>query len=262
MSLSFRASSEFAADKAAGVPCPHLLDDRSCGIHADLRDSGYRGCAAFDCFGAGQHVTQITFAGERWQDDPARAATAFAVFEVMRRLKELLWHLADASIVVTDEPLGDQLCQLRTRIQAWTGKGADELEGLDVRALQSQAMRLLQRVSKQRRAGVEDPSGLELAAADLSGADLAGANLRGADLRYARLSNAALVGADLFGADLKDADVRGARLAASLYLTPMQLEVANGDEATTIPSALRRPDHWVGRSVVPRPAPGHPGPPG
>jgi hypothetical protein len=43
---------------------------------------------------------------------------------------------------------------------------------------------------------------------------------------------------------MRDTDVRGARLAESLFLTPMQLEVATGDKTTTIPPGLRRPDHW------------------
>ena len=110
-------------------------------------------------------------------------------------------------------------------------------------------IRVLERSSQAVREEVADRSGLELATADLSGANLAGTNLRGADLRYARLSNAVLSGADLFGADMfgadvRDADVRGARLRASLFLTQMQLEVTTGDGTTTIPSALRPPDHW------------------
>lgn len=249
VALSFRASTEFAADKAAGVPCPHLVGERSCGIHDRLGSSGYRGCTAFDCFGAGQHVTQVTFAGYRWQGDEAGAATVFAVFDVMRRLKELMWHLADAASAVVEGALHDEVHQMRVVLEDLTWQEAGELEHLDFMALQAQVIETLQRTSRSRREEVANPSGLELATADLSGADLAGTNLRGADLRYARLPNAVLVGADLFGADLfgadlRDADVRGARLAASLFLTPMQLEVTTGDRTTTIPPGLRRPDHW------------------
>jgi hypothetical protein len=247
--LAFRASSEFAADKAAGVPCPHLVGERSCGIHDRLRSSGYRGCAAFDCFGAGQRVTQVTFARSRPQGNPAGAATMLAVFDVMRRLKELLWHLADAASAVVDGPLYDEVREMRVTLEELTWRDADELEHLDVFALRDQAMETLRRASQARREQVADPSGLELATADLSGADLAGTNLRGADLRYTRLSNALLTdadlfAADLFGADMRDTDVRGARLAGSLFLTPMQLEVTIGDKWTTLPPGLRRPDHW------------------
>ena len=56
--LPFQRSADFAFDKAAGEPCRHLEDDHLCGIDARLVDSGMRGCVAYDCFGAGQTVTQ------------------------------------------------------------------------------------------------------------------------------------------------------------------------------------------------------------
>lgn len=249
VALAFRASTEFAADKAAGVPCPHLVGDRLCDIHDRLRSSGYRGCAAFDCFGAGQHVTQVTFPGRRWRDDPDGAGTIFAVFDVMRRLKELLWHLADAASAGIEGPLAEEVRAMRTTVEDLTYQGADDLEHLDVIALQQNVMKLLQAASKAARDDLADGSELELATADLSGADLSRVNLRGADLRFARLCNAVLTGADLFGADLfgadlTNADVRGARLQGSLFLTRLQLEVTIGDSATTVPPALGRPDHW------------------
>ncbi len=138
---------------------------------------------------------------------------------------------------------------MRVALDGLTWQNAEELEHLDVPALQGRVLRVLERSSQAVREEVPDRSGLELATADLSGANLAGTNLRGADLRYARLSNAVLSGADLFGADMfgadvRDANVRGARLGASLFLTQMQLEVTSGDGTTTIPSGLRPPDHW------------------
>jgi hypothetical protein len=136
----FRASSEFAADKAAGVRCPHLVGERTCGLHDRLRSSGYRGCAAFDCFGAGQHVIQVTFAGSRLQGDSAEAATVFAVFEVMRRLKELLWHLADAASAIVEGPLSDEVRQLRVMLEELKARDASELEHLDVFRLRDQVM--------------------------------------------------------------------------------------------------------------------------
>jgi hypothetical protein len=34
---AFAASADFAIDKDAGQPCPHLSEDFRCGIHAQLR---------------------------------------------------------------------------------------------------------------------------------------------------------------------------------------------------------------------------------
>ena len=60
---AFAASADFADDKPAGRPCVHLGADDRCRIHEQLRPRGFPGCVAYDCFGAGQHVVQVTFGG-------------------------------------------------------------------------------------------------------------------------------------------------------------------------------------------------------
>jgi len=92
----FSASADFAIDKAPGQPCPHLDAGFRCSIHAQLRPRGFPGCAAYDCFGAGQHVTQSTFGGSDWRRQPGIAAEMFASFAVMRPLHELLWYVTEA----------------------------------------------------------------------------------------------------------------------------------------------------------------------
>lgn len=247
--LAFKASEEFAFDKPSGTPCRNLVGGRSCGIHGQLRSAGYRGCATYDCFGAGQHVTAHTCAGIRWEDGGDEAATLFAVFDVMRRLKEFLWHLADAARVAGTTDLGHEVAATRNAVQALVWEPSTALEKLNVLVLQDRVLELLAQVSGAHRAGLDACSDLLLAAGDLRHADLNNVNLRGADLRYARLDNATLAGADLTGADvlgsdLRGSDLRGAHLAASLYLTQMQVEAAQGDEATTLPEGIRRPAHW------------------
>lgn len=70
----FAASADFAIDKPAGVACLDLADDFRCGIHAELRNRGFPGCTVFDCFGAGQRITQETFGGRTWRQAPELAA--------------------------------------------------------------------------------------------------------------------------------------------------------------------------------------------
>jgi len=38
---AFERSSDFAIDKPAGRPCPHLQADSRCGIHPRLRGEGF-----------------------------------------------------------------------------------------------------------------------------------------------------------------------------------------------------------------------------
>ena len=93
---AFSASADFAIDKPAGQACPNLRQDFGCGIHARLREQGFRGCTVYDCFGAGQKVSQVTFGGRDWRQSPDIARRMFEVFPVIRDLHELLWYVTEA----------------------------------------------------------------------------------------------------------------------------------------------------------------------
>lgn len=246
--LPFAASRDFAFDKDAGEPCRHLDTQDRCGIHDRLRDSGFRGCASFDCFGAGQRVTQVVYDGQRRREHPGRAREMFAVFEVARHLHELLWYLEEAVGLPVVPPLRAELEAVRQRIDAVTRSAPAPLLEVDVAAARGEVGDLLARASAQTRAS-RHPGGQELGGADLAGRRLSG-ELRGADLRGAVLIAADLSGcdlrcSDLLGADLRDADLRGTDLGDCLFLTQPQVDAANGNAATTLPARLRRPGHWT-----------------
>lgn len=250
----FAASADFAVDKPAGQPCPNLLADFRCGIHDSLREQGFPGCAVFDCFGAGQQVTQVTFGGRDWRRNPTIATSMFTVFTVMRQLRELLWYLTEALTLLPAGLLRDEIDRAREQTERLADAGPDELARFDATTFRQSAVPLLTRVSEVVRAEVRDRApdrrGADLIRANLRGADLRGADLRGAYLLGADLRGADLRKADLLGADLRAADLRGAFLNESIFLTQPQLEAAQGDAATTIPTSLTRPPHWP-TSVTP-----------
>jgi hypothetical protein len=243
---AFAASADFAVDKPAGQPCSHLQADLRCGIHDRLRDRGFPGCAVFDCFGAGQHVTQGTFGGRDWREGPDVAGAMFAVLPVMRQLHELLWYLTEALSLPRAAPVHDEVRGAKERTERLTEGRADELVAFDAGAYRQEVGGLLLRVSELARAGrrARDRRNADLMGADLRGADLRGASLRGAYLIGADLRGADLRTTDLLGADLRAADLRGADLRDCIFLTQPQLEAATGDGATQIPTALERPAHW------------------
>jgi Pentapeptide repeats (8 copies) len=249
---AFTASADFALDKPAGQPCPHLAPDSRCRIHGSLRERGFPGCTVFDCFGAGQHVTQVTFGNRNWREEPAVAAAMFDAFGVVRQLHELLWHLEEARTRVAGSALEPEVTAALTRTRALTGGTPEELAALDVAAARRAVGELLRQVADLvRRGRPVDQRGPDLDGADLMGADLRGVDLRGAGLRGAYLIGADLRGADLeaadlLGADLRAADLRGASLAFGLFFTQPQLEAARGDAGTTVPAWARRPAHWAG----------------
>jgi hypothetical protein len=234
----FAASADFAIDKPARTPGPHLRPDSWCGIHDRLRDRGFPGCVVFDCFGAGQQVVQVTFGGAT-RRDPAM----FDALAVLHPLHEVLALLDEA---VRSPAVADDAVVLTDHVEQLVARDADGLAAVDVGAVRREAAAVFDDLVAAAHGGESGP--------DLRGADLAGADLRRRDLRAARLRGALLVGADLrgvdldraelLGADLRGADLRGARLAGSLLLTAPQLTAATGDAATAVPAHLPRPEHW------------------
>jgi len=243
------ASADFAINKPAGQPCPNLRTDFRCAIHDRLRPAGFSGCAAYDCFGAGQKVAQHTFGGRDWRSEPDLAAAMFAAFSVMRALHELLWYINEALAMSLEEPVRNELNDLFAGTERLTQSGYDELVALDLNEYRRDVNAVLLRVSAFVRIGAgyagADHRGADLAGKDLRAADLAGASLRGALLIGADLRGVDLSYTDLTGADLRGADLSGAGLESSLFTTQQQVDSARGDKRTTLPSRLSRPSHWV-----------------
>ncbi len=243
---AFARSVDFAIDKPAATPCPNLREDFGCGIHAELRPRGMPGCTAYDCFGAGQQVSQVTFEGVDWRSAPTTAAQMYAVFPVMRELHEFLWYLRESASLVTDGPVQGEVLALTREVEALTAAPPDTVSGADLPGLRGRVGDLLGRVSSTARGGAMGPdlSGDDLVGLDLRGRDLRGSSLRGALLLGADLRGADLARADLLGADLRGARVAGADLRGAIFLTQQQVGGCAGDATTVLPRRLTRPDHW------------------
>ncbi|MFJ8888301.1 pentapeptide repeat-containing protein [Streptomyces sp. NPDC102402] len=250
VALTLTASADFAIDKDAGTPCPNLAEDFRCGIHTRLRSEGFSGCTVYDCFGAGQKVSQETYSGRDWRAEPDTAQQMFQVFPVMRQLHELLWYLAEALTLPAAAPLHAELRDALETTERLTHAPAEELAELDVAAHRERTAALFLRAGELERATVPRTEqrgrrGADLIGARLNGADLRGAELRGAYLIAADLSGADLRRAELIGADFRDADLSDADLTGALFLTQAQLNAAKGSSGTRLPDALTRPPHWV-----------------
>jgi uncharacterized protein YjbI with pentapeptide repeats len=248
--LAFTASQDFAVDKSAGTPCAHLGADDRCTIHTALRGRGFRGCTVYDCFGAGQKLSKVTFGGVSWREAPDSAPQMFAALPVMRQLHEMLWYLAEAETLAAASALRTEIAWSAEETERLTRLPAGDLLALDVGAHRAGVSELLSEVSALIRAGFgggrkKDRRGADLIGARLRGADLRGADLRGAYLIGADLSGADLRRADLIGADLRDANLAGADLTDAIFVTQSQLNAALGDQATKIPQGLARPSHWT-----------------
>lgn len=254
--LGFSRSADFPVDKPAGTPCRNLDSDFSCTIHDRLRPRGFRGCTVFDCFGAGQNVSQQLFRGVSWKEAPETTPEMFAAFAVVRQLHEMLWYLAEAGSRTYDPDTLHRVDDLRSIIEDVMGDDARQVLALDLGSLHARVRSTLMDVSHEVRTSYLATGDDHLTAALVPGADLMGQNLRSRPLHGANLRGACLIasdlrecdlsGVDLLGADLRDARLAGADLSRALYLTQSQLEAAQGDSRTLIPEDLRAPGHWRG----------------
>jgi hypothetical protein len=239
--LPFSAVSGFGVDKPGGTPCLNLLDDDRCGIHASLRADGWPGCTVFECFGAGQQVSQVTYGGTSWREQDNLAEMA-AVLSVMRQLHEMLVHLVEVARRSPD-PDADVV---RAEVEQLTGADPETLLLADVDDLHERVGRLLSEASARVRRpwpAAQDRTRADLAGRRLTG-DHRGWSFRGALLIAADLRGADLREVDLLGADLRDTDLRGCDLSTALFLTQPQVNGAIGDPATTLPEGLSRPARW------------------
>lgn len=244
MLLPFSAAAGFGVDKPGGRPCLNLLDDDRCGIHTTLREDGWPGCTVFECFGAGQQVSQVTYAGVSWRESDNLGEMG-AVLSVMRQLHEMLVHLLEVERRAPDA----EARAARLEIEALTTADPQALLTSDVDGLLERVGRLLADAStrvRRRWPEAADRSYDDLAGRRLTG-DLRGCCLRGAMLIRADLRDAQLEEADLLGADLRDADLRGVDLSTVLFLTQPQVNAATGDAATALPPGIGRPGHWSSR---------------
>ena len=253
--LNVAASSDFAINKPSGTPCPHLQGDYRCEIHKNLREKGFKGCTVFDCLGAGQKVSQVTFNGRSWREYPEIADKMFRVFPVMEQLYEMIAFISEALTYDISQSLQKKLIKQLEKLQSLTDMDADSLLSLDMTGARLPVNELLLEASDYIRSELSSKvfaikkgknyRGVDWIGKNLAGKDLRTTDLRGAYLIAADLRNADLRGADLIGADLRDANLSGANLSTSMFLTQMQMNSAKGNDKTKLPSYIQRPSHWM-----------------
>jgi len=255
VAFPFQVGADFPRAKPADQPCLNLTTEHRCAVHDRLGELGWRGCLAFDCLGAGPHVTSryavppgpggADMSGPAAPTTPTTtgtgAGTAAAVrnaeFRLMCEVFEMAAYLREAGErrpggrgSALDAELTADLAAARDAVTDAAHRPIGELTSADVDRLRSLVGPILMTVATRVRASYQGR--LSPVARRLSklapGADLAGRSLQGADLRGADLRGALLLGADLRDADLTDAvllgaDLRGARLdgaalAGALFL--------------------------------------------
>lgn len=249
VALPYAKSADFAFNKDSGTPCRNLQPNYLCGIHKDLRNKGFRGCSAYECFGAGQKVSQVTYKGKDWRTNKAVSQEMFDVYPIVQQLHEMLWYLNEAITFEVAKPILKELQVSINETEELTKQSPDDILTINVTEHRAKVNQLLIRTSELVRGKVTNKQkntrrGMDYLGAKLRGANLKGGNLRGALLIAADLRNADLRWSDVIGADFRDADISGANLTGSIFLTQAQVNAAKGNKHTKLPSALVMPAHW------------------
>ncbi|PGS56598.1 hypothetical protein [Bacillus sp. AFS041924] len=206
VALPFAASADFANDKIAGKPCYNLQSDYRCGVHNNLRELGFKGCTVFDCFGAGQKVSQVTFNGNDWRQNPELANEMYEVFPKMKQLHEMLWYLNESLILTAASEIHHDIKTILEETERLTQMDAKFILNLDIILHRTKVNSVLLRASEQSRAEALN-----------------------------KFKN---------NKKLRDANLSGADLTGCIFLTQAQINSAKGDYHTKIPVTLRRPSHW------------------
>ncbi|WP_242450787.1 pentapeptide repeat-containing protein [Priestia endophytica] len=251
VALPYAKSADFAFDKDGGTPCRNLQDHYLCGIHDNLIQEGFRGCVAYECFGAGQKVSRIIYKGKEWKGNKQYAEQMFSVYPIVQQLHEMLSYLYEAMSYEETKSIHTELREMFRETEKMTEQSPEEILHIDIAGHRAKVNMLLLQTSelvrpqithKKKRKYSSDYIGAKLRKAKLKGENLRGALLIAADLREADLRFT-----DLIGADFRDADLSGADLTGSLFLTQAQVNAAKGNSHTKLPPSLKIPDHWKKR---------------
>jgi hypothetical protein len=139
----------FGISKPAHEPCVHLRQDFACAIHAELAPRGFPACVVFDCYGAGQRVTQELFGGRNWRESADLARRMFAAYSTYRALHELMAILTLALQKVPPE----SAVRLRERLEAIEARcnsGAARTETPSLGTLRREVLGEIRRAMSER----------------------------------------------------------------------------------------------------------------
>lgn len=235
----------FPANKEAGIPCKHLVSDFRCYIHSKLVDKNMRGCLAYDCFGAGQKVTQDCYPNVTWKTHPEKANEIFEVFLIVFQLHQMEWYLLESLSLITDKQLQANIEALISENEQITNQPSDKILKFNNEKYRLKVNHVLKQVSDM----ITTDSAEEAHSKDCSGRNFKKANLNAKNfsmalLIAANLEGCSLQGTNFLGTDMRDANIKNTDLSSCVFLTQMQINSAKGNHNTKLPKNLSHPVSW------------------
>jgi hypothetical protein len=153
---AFYSVQGFAFDKPAHSACKYLTLKNRCAIHTGLASRGFPGCVTFDCYGAGQRVTQELFNGMSWRSsDETTLQNLFSAYMSLLALHRLMAMLALAEATVSP-PLDTQMRLKREQLNDLCLSDEAKRGHLDIGTLETAVLKLVRKDYGRIGSGLKD----------------------------------------------------------------------------------------------------------
>lgn len=245
--LFFSKIDGFPENKTAGKPCTKLRKDYRCNIHNELEKRNMKGCIGYDCFGAGQHVTQYIYKGDTWQSSKEKAKEIFDVFICVFQLYQIRYFLEESTVIIPAKEFWNDIENLIKENEALCNSTPQGILNIDIEAYRNRINNILKQVSASvlkcfkscDNNRLMDFLGRSFKNRDMSGIDLSMKLLIAANFQGCKFHGTIFLGADTRDTNFSDADLREA-----VFLTQGQINSAKGNKNTKLPKHLDYPDTW------------------
>lgn len=249
VALYFTRTDGFPKDKEAGVACKNLQSDYKCKIHSKLSQQGLKGCIAYDCFGAGQHVTRYIKSLPDWLIISKKEADViFNSYLVVLKIHQALWYLSQCLILCLPQSEKEQAKLLVDAGTALIEHPLEALSEFKIKFFCEKSNDYLKYIcSLYQKTPLSNSNNMQIN--NYMGKNMKRKNLVGKDfsmslLIAANLEQANLDGANFLGADMRDTNIQNTDLSQCLFLTQIQINAARGNNRTILPPFLHKPEAW------------------
>lgn len=207
-----------------------------------------KGCIGYDCFGAGQHVTQCIYEGETWQTSQEQSKEIFDVFVIIFQLYQIRYFLEESRIVIPAKELWSDIENLINENDVLCNSTIQSILDIDIEGYRNKVNVLLKQVCasiimsfkhNNNKKNLTEFLGKSFKKRDMSGLDLS------MKLLIATNFDSCIFDGTIFlGADTRDANFSNADLRESVFLTQGQINSAKGNRSTKLPKHLDYPVTW------------------
>lgn len=242
VALFFFKMDGFPKDKKAGEPCDNLLNNFQCKIHTQLEDKNLKGCIGYDCFNAGEHVTQFIYQGKTYRDLPNRAMEIFDIFMIISQLFQARYYLLEVLTLEISSKMKEKIEWLIVENKKICNYSFNELLSFNLNAYKNKINPILKQICLQLNKNKNVPTvflGKNFEGKDMTNLDLSTKLLIAANFKGCRFENTIFL-----GADTRDTDFSNADLKKAVFLTQGQINSAKGNRNTKLPNHLNYPVTW------------------